>query len=135
MSPGTPARLHRRLRRAVTVANLSAGMAPAAFTLRDVAGELVARAVAIDDVLVAAYGLQGEVRRPRLVRLSADVHEIEVSAARLHQLSDDWRRYLDQSVSPTAMALPTLQERLDSVEAALNELPSPVAAPPPRLTR
>lgn len=129
VSPGVPARLHRRLRRAVSATTMSAAMAPAAQALQDVAGELVSRAVTVDDYLVAAFALHPELRRPQLVRLSADVREIEGSAARLHQLSGDWRRSLDHAAAPAALPPSTLHERLDAVEATLRELPTaPTAA-------
>jgi hypothetical protein len=126
VSPRASARLHRRLRRAAGVADVAVvSLAPAAVTLRDVAGELVARATTIDDWLVAAQGLHPVARRSRLAQLSAEVHEVEGSAARLHQLSCDWRRCLDEATAGRGLALPTLDQRLDSVEAALRELAVP----------
>lgn len=123
-SPRAPARLHRRLRRAVAAANLSVAVAPAAVALLDVAGELTARAVKIDDCLVAANALHPQVRRPRLYELAAEIREIEQSTGRLHRLSSDWCRQLDQASATMALPLPDLHERLDAVEAALRELPT-----------
>jgi hypothetical protein len=128
-SPGSPARLHRRLRRAVGVADFAVGtMAPAAMPLRDVAGQLEARAVTVDDWLVAAHLLLPAARRYRLAELGAEVREIEVSAARLHQLSCDWRRCLDQATAAEPVPLPDLHQRMDAVEAALRELPPTAVA-------
>lgn len=130
VSPGYPARLHRRLRRAVAVCNFAVGtVAPAAVPLRDVASELTARAASLDDWIVAAQGLHTLARRPRLAQLTAEVREIETSAARLHNVSGDWRRILHQQTG-AAVPLPDLHQRLDAVEAALQELPGPFPAAP-----
>jgi hypothetical protein len=132
-SPRRAARLHRRLRRAVTASNFAVGtMAPAAIPLGEVAGELVQRAVSLDDWLVATLGLHPEARRYRLAQLTAEVREIEVSAARVHQLCSDWRRCLDQATETTAVGLPDLHQRLDAVEAALRELPQSPSITPVR---
>jgi hypothetical protein len=131
-SPRLAARLHRRLRRAVAASDFAVGtIAPAAIPLREVASELVQRSVSLDDWLVATLGLHPEARRYRLAQLTAEVREIEVSAARLHQLSSDWRRCLDQATEATAIPLPDLRERLDAVEAALLELPGTPSPVPP----
>jgi hypothetical protein len=124
VSLAAPARLHRRLRRAVAAADLSVAMSPAAQALQDVAGELVARAISLDDCLVAVNALHPAVRRDHLTQLTAEVREIELSTARLHRLSGDWRLRLDQAAA-SAMPFPDLHERMDSVEAALRELPHP----------
>ncbi len=130
-SPRAPARFHRRLRRAVGAAEFSVGsLAPAAVPLRDVAGELVGRAVAIDDCLVAAGALHPAARRPRLLQLASEVREVEGSAARLHQISSDWRRCLDQATASVPVPPPDLHQRLDAVEAALRELPTPPPVAP-----
>ena len=123
------ARLHRRLRRAVATSSFAVvAMTPSATPLREVAGELVDRAVAIDDWLVATNGLHPDIRRSRMSELAAEVDDIERSAARLHQICGDWRRCLDQASGATAVPAPNLHQRLDAVEAALRELP---LLPPP----
>ncbi len=125
VSPRLPARLHRRLRRAVRIASFATGtVAPAALPLREVAADLVARAVVLDDWLVAADGLHLGARMPRLAQLAAEVRELEVSAARHHQVSCEWRRCLDQAAAAMAVPPPDVHQRLDAVEAALRELPS-----------
>jgi hypothetical protein len=40
-------------------------------------------------------------------------------------LSSDWCRQLDQATAHMGGALPDLHQRLDAVEAALRELPTP----------
>jgi hypothetical protein len=136
VSLGAPARLHRRLRRAVAAADLSVAVSPAAHALQDVAGELAARAISLDDCLVAADSLHPAVRRNHLTQLAAEVREVELSTARLHRLSSDWRLRLDQAAA-SATPFPDLHERMDSVEAALRELPHPsgtgtlISAAPP----
>jgi hypothetical protein len=131
VSPRLAARLHRRLRRAVAVSAFATGtVAPAAVPLREVAAGLAGRAVSLDDWLVAADGLHPVARRPRLAQLTAEVREIETGAARLHNISGDWRRSLDHATVGIA-PLPDLHERLDAVEAALQELtPAPVTGLP-----
>ena len=132
VSPRLPARLHRRLRRAVGVSQFAVGsIAPAAVPLREVAGELTARAVSLDDWLVPAQCLHPVARRPRLAQLTAEVRQIEVSAARLHHLSADWRRCMDQATGHGAVPLPDLHQRLDAVEATLQELQAPPATTAP----
>jgi hypothetical protein len=137
-----PARLHRRLRRAVQVATGSVsslehhspistvgrrprpGSTPAT-PLHEVAGELAQRALTVDDYLIAACRLQRPWAQHRLGELTAEVREVEALAVRLVQLSGQWRISLDQAVQP-ALPPPDLRERLDAVEAALQELPSGV---------
>jgi hypothetical protein len=94
-----------------------------------VAGELVTRAVALDDWLVAADGLHPSARRARLAQLAVEVRAIETSSARLHNLSADWRHRVDQAVEAAA-PVPDLHQRLDAVEAALRELPTPPGLAP-----
>lgn len=133
-SPGAPARCHRRLRRAVTTADVSTRrIAPAAVALADVAREITARAVAVDDALVAASGLHPAARRRRMADLAAEVRDIEACAARLHLVSGDWRRLHDQAVGAMSVPPPNLHERLDAVEAALRELPSVTGMPAPQM--
>jgi hypothetical protein len=104
-------------------------VAPAAVALREVAGELTVRAASLDDWLVATQGLHPIARRPRLAQLTAEVRDVEAGAARVHQLSAEWRRSLDQASGVGAAPLPDLHQRLDAVEAALRELPTAAAAP------
>ncbi|HEX3539777.1 MAG TPA: hypothetical protein VHT75_04970 [Acidimicrobiales bacterium] len=133
-SPGAPARLHRRLRRAVTTADVSARrIAPAAVALGDVAQEITARAVAVDDGLVAASGLHPMARRGQVAELAAEVRDIEACAARLHRVSGDWRRRHDEAASALSVPPPNLHERLDAVEAALRELPTVTGTPAPQM--
>jgi len=129
VSPRLAARLHRRLRRAVITSNLVVGtLAPGALPLRQVAEDLVAQAVVVDDWLVAADGLHPAGRRPRLAQLAGEVREVETSAARLHHLAYDWRRCVDQ-VADLPVLRPDLHQRLDAVEAALRDLPTMTTTP------
>jgi hypothetical protein len=141
-----PARLHRRLRRAVQAATAAVAhlehqcnpeqrvsgpsrrRRPGSFSatpLHDVAGDLVQRAAAVDDCVVAACRLGRPWAQHRMGELTAEVREVEALAFRLVQLSGQWRSSLDQAVQP-ALPPPDLRERLDAVEAALQELPSGV---------
>lgn len=133
-----PARLHRRLRRAAQAAELAtrsltlpAGdrrsrRAPASTPLHEVADDLVARAVVIDDWVVSASRLHPHRARPALAQLATEVSAVEASVHRLHLVSADWRSSLDRAAGAFLVPPPDVHERLDAVEAALRELPSGV---------
>lgn len=134
-SPRPAARLHRRLRRAVDTSHLVMGsLAPGALPLQQVAEDLVAQAVVVDDWLVVADGLHPAGRRPRMAQLAAEVREVETSAARLHHLAYDWHRCLDQ-VADLPVPRLDLHQRLDAVEATLRDLPTVTTTPPAALAR
>jgi hypothetical protein len=126
-----PARLHRRLKRAVRLTRAAmaqmAPMAPARTRRRDqptsaltaIADDLVYRAAAIDDQLVAAARI-----RPLLRGLGREVAEVERAAWRLAGTAAAWRAQLQQAA--LAQPLPGLDagSRLDAFEAAMAELSS-----------
>jgi len=130
-----PARLHRRLRRAVLVAEAAVTAlgdttrgrrTDPTTALHEVATELTSRAALVDDWLVGASRLHPQWSRQRLAELSVEVRELEGSARRLQQLSGQWRFSLDRAVQATSVPPPALGERMDAVEAALQELPTGV---------
>lgn len=138
VSPREPARLHRRLRRAAEVSN--GAVAPmrsaskrrqpdkALSPLVQVADDLIAEAVQLDDRLPQAAGAFPQWRGQLLHELAAQVKEVEAAAVRLVQLSVTWQMEMRRAAElPTAGVAPLeLRARLDAVEAALAEL-RPVA--------
>jgi hypothetical protein len=128
-----PARLHRRLRRAVLV--VTNAMAPFRTPARrgqphlapptdliNVADELVERAAHLDDRLVTASGLSGLWRRRLLGELGAAVVDIEASVAHLERLA--------VGIAGPANCEPVLdlRARLGALEAALAEVAHATAA-------
>ena len=113
-----PARLHRRLRRAVTMTR--SAVTPLAGRQLVVAPGRGAgpRAAFIDDRLVAAAPTRG-----RLGGLGREVAEVEVDARRLTYLAHSWRTQLQQAAlaSEPVPAL-DMRSRLDAFEAAMTEL-------------
>jgi hypothetical protein len=121
-----PARLHRRLRRAVQIAEVAVAPLrqrdPDVCPLVGVADDLAARAGQADTRLVAAAGAPGAAGFARR-ELTFEVGEIEASAVRLSRLAATWQHQLHQA-SDAAHGLPPLElnARLDAVESALSEL-------------
>ncbi|MDP9074779.1 MAG: hypothetical protein M3N98_11510, partial [Actinomycetota bacterium] len=93
--------------------------------LHDVAADLTQRAVAVDDCLVAASRLPRPWGQRRVAELAGEVRELEAITFRLVQMTGQWRISLDQAVQPV-LPPPDLRDRLDAVEAALQELPARV---------
>jgi hypothetical protein len=91
--------------------------------LERVAADLIERAVAVDDQLVAADRLAGRWRRAALSRIESEIRELELAASRLAALSATLRRQLEHAgaLPPTA----DIGHQLDAVEAALAELRAP----------
>jgi hypothetical protein len=121
-----PARLHRRLRRAVQIAEVAVAPLrqrdPDLCPLVGVADDLVARAGQVDIRLVTAAGAPGATAFLRR-ELTFEVGEIEASAWRLSRLAASWQFQLRQA-SDGAHGLPPLElnARLDAVESALSEV-------------
>jgi hypothetical protein len=120
VSPGWAARLHRRLRRAVSGA-MAAGSK--ATTTAELARELQQHAIALEAHLVVAYQL-GRPGAAQRATLTAQVVEAERLAVRLSHLAVE-------STQPAALAsagdstiepLAALGARLDALEAARAEL-------------
>ncbi len=129
-----PARLHRRLRRAVEAAG-SAALTVEADTgggggkrrrnksttpLATLAVEVAEQAAAVDKQLASVSHVPRTWRSREMSAISGQVRELEASAYRLGQLAVEWRTQLRQ-LAPTAPAL-ELQTRLDALEAAIAEV-------------
>jgi hypothetical protein len=133
------ASLHRRLRAACQVAvraSAPAAVAPhrrrwksrrqtATSPLARVARELVDHAVGLDARLVEVDQLAGAWRRPALASVESEVRHLEASVQRLTTLSAAWRDQLDSF----AVRQPDLQDQLDAVEAALDDLAADTQLP------
>jgi hypothetical protein len=113
-----PARLHRRLRRAVAMVRAAVTPLAGRSSLSHLAEELAQRAAFIDDRLVAAAPT-----RWLLGGLAREVADVEADARRLTSLAHSWRTQLQQAAlsSEPGPAL-DMQSRLDAFEAAMTEL-------------
>ena len=114
-----PARLHRRLRRAVQSCSVSAAVA--ATTLRPLADDLASRAATVDDELAAGGHIHWVGRRPLMARLSGSVREIERSALQLNRLATEWRTGLHQVALSESDPDLDLGSRMAAAQAALAE--------------
>jgi hypothetical protein len=135
--PSGPARMHRRLRTAIGVARLAAGMPGADAIIRD----LELHAVAVDGHLVLASRLRTG-RLPAMRALITQVVGIEGVAHRLATTAVESQR-TPALAGETADPLARIAERLDALEAARHDLvrletsaglerqPSLVRIPPP----
>jgi hypothetical protein len=134
VSPREPARLHRRLRRTAQAANSSVAplrSAPkrrqsdnAVSPLVQVADDLIAQAILLDDRLPQAASAAPQWRSPLLHELGIEVKEVEAAAGRLGRLAATWQMEMRRAAElPTPGIAPLeLRSRLDAVEAALAEL-------------
>lgn len=118
--PGAAARLHRRLRAAVTVARSASASAPSAERLADLAAELEQEAVALDAHLVVVSHLTGKDRRLRLAPLALQVQRVE-------QVASQISLHAAQSQAPLRAAgqrstLDDLAHQLEVLEEARTEV-------------
>lgn len=112
-SPLAPARVHRRLRRAVRVADDAAGRDHSG-AVSDLAQQLAAEAVLLDAELVRVWALPHRARRSYLSDVSRRTATVEASAVRLSGLAP-------APVAASASGsegLPQLTERIDLLIAA-----------------
>jgi hypothetical protein len=129
-----PARLHRRLRRAVDAAvsavltvNPDAARSrrrrhESDSPLATLAHEVADQAALIDRQLASVSNVPRQWRGREMSVLSEKVRELEASAYRMGQLAMEWRAQLRQSaVSEPAPAL-ELRAKLDALEAAMTEV-------------
>lgn len=128
-----PARLHRRLRRAVSVAQTAVAppvpppggrrRSSAPSPLSALADELAGQAAAVDDRLVAAGRM-----RSLMPALAREVHEVERSAWRLSGLASAWRTQVHQAALTEGTGVLDFGSRLDAFEAAMAALSQPGSA-------
>ena len=115
-----PARLHRRLRRAVQSCFLT--VATGSPTLRSLADEIAGRAASVDDELAAASHIRWGWRSPLMARLSEAVRDIERSALQLNRLATEWRTGLHQVALGESQLDLDLGSRMAAAQAALAEV-------------
>jgi hypothetical protein len=115
-----PARLHRRLRRAVQSCSLP--VVTGTPTLRPLSEEVANRAAMVDDELATTRHIHWALRLPLMTRLSAAVREIERSALHLNRLGTEWRRGIHQVALSESQAGLDLPSRMNAAEAALAEV-------------
>jgi hypothetical protein len=119
-APGAGARLHRRLRTAVSVARAACATAPTAPHLSDLAAELEREAVALDGHLVIASRIKGRPGRERMAALAQQVRKVEQVASQVSLLAA-------QAQAPLigrgqGSALDDLAEQLERLEQARHEV-------------
>jgi hypothetical protein len=139
VSPRAPARMHRRLRNALTSARIaySPAVGEAHPQLPDLAHTLEREAVMMDELLVAASVSPRPHRRRSLQPLQAQVTEIERLA---HQIAHTARRAGPAAIPQAANGLRDVADQLEALRAAQQEVdhidrltqghPDFVAAPP-----
>ena len=122
VSPQRPARLHRRLQAAVVTANhreparsRRRGRKAPTTSVDDLVQELVREAAAVDQQLVVAARAPRRVRVRLLGVCDPQVAQIERVAARLAVLASADAR-------PAGAAIAALEDRLDALEAARQEI-------------
>lgn len=123
LSPSRPARLHRRLRAAVLTAGFRAPgggrrRVPAT-AVDDLVAELLREAVAVDGQLAVAARAPWRVRTRLLGVAEPQVARLEQLAGRLAVLTAASAR---PGGAPAAVAIHALEERLDALEAARQEI-------------
>jgi hypothetical protein len=126
-SPAASARLHRRLRAAVRLANVrpvpSSADSPA-LSVQSLRRELEATAVELDDQLVVAAHHPAAHRRRLLRALQTQVEAVEALAVRLSGMSQPIGGPAADAIapSPRQRGLEELTEQVDALEAAHGEL-------------
>jgi hypothetical protein len=123
LHPGTPARLHRRLRHAVATAHYrSPGRGrhrvPGS-SVEELISELLHEAAAVDEQLVLAGRAPRPIRRRLLTAAEPQVAKLELIAARLALLVSASAR---PGGAPAATMILTLEDRLDALEVSRQEI-------------
>ena len=121
VSPGSSARLHRRIRGAVHLARCSAGRDRAG-RQRELVEELAHHAVALDRDLVVAAAFPRPLRRQRLAALTDATVSIEASAVRLADLAAASAVPVRPWGEPEPDGLRRLAESIDHLAGAHDEL-------------
>ena len=124
--PERPARLHRRLRRAISMARVAAAghvarSGRSLATIPELVADLEQRACAVDSELVVASRSRGPLRWSLLNDIEHQVHEIDALASRVAGLASAW------AASPVAggsgpAALEAIGERVTALEMAMREV-------------
>src|SRR2546430_14378560 len=124
--PERPARLHRRLRRAVAMARAAAAghvarNGRALGAIPELVGDLEQRACAVDNELVVAARAKGPLRWSMLNDLEHQVYEIDALVSRVAGLTAAWSAATATGGTGPA-GLDAIGERLDALEAAVHDV-------------
>lgn len=119
-APGAGARLHRRLRTAVSVARAACATATTAPHLADLTAELEREAVALDTHLVIASRIKGRQGREQMAALAQQVLKVEQVASQVSLLAAQAQAPLIGQGQ--ASALDDLAQQLDRLEQARHEV-------------
>ena len=124
--PERPARLHRRLRRAIAMARVaSAGHIAAGNrglgAIPELVTDLERRACVIDSELVVAARATGPARWSMLNELERQVYEIDALASRIAGLASAWAASAASGGNGPA-GLDAINERVSALEAAMHEV-------------
>lgn len=119
-SPSAPARLHRRLKAAVAVAQAAAAAAPSSPHIAEAAHDLERMAVELDTRLVTVARIASPQRKPHLSPLVAEVVKVETMASTLSVQAV-------QAQAPMVAAgqsspMDDLYDRIEAMEAARREV-------------
>jgi hypothetical protein len=124
--PERPARLHRRLRRAVSMARTASALhtrttGPGAMTIPELVADLERRACVIDNQLVIAARATGPARWAILNEMERQVYEVDTLAGRVAGMATAWAsNTATATMGPAGLA--ALGERLDALESAMYQV-------------
>jgi hypothetical protein len=119
-SPSAPARLHRRLKAAVAVAQAAAAAAPASDHIVEAATDLERMAVDLDARLVTVSRIASQQRRSHLTPLVAEVVKVETMASTLSVQAV--QAQAPMVASGHASPMDELYDRIEAMEAARREV-------------
>src|SRR5437764_14281978 len=124
--PERPARLHRRLRRAIAMARAAAAghvarHGRALGAIPELVADLEQRACAVDNELVVAGRARGPLRWSLLNDLEHQVYEIDALASRVAGLTSAWSTATATGGAGPA-ALDAIGERLAALEGAVHDV-------------
>ena len=133
-SPDGAARLHRRLQRAMAMAQVAMhGRSSDELGLHEIVVELQGRALELDQQLVIASRAPRVARRRMLRELHSEIAEVELLVQRTVRMGRAW-----VGSAPSERGLTAVRERLELLEVSLRELDGlemPSRAEPVRIER
>ncbi len=119
-APSTPARLHRRLKAAVAVAQAAAAAAPTSGHIVEAAAELERMAIDLDARLVTVARIASQQRKPHLTPLVAEVVKVETMASTLSVQAVQAQAPMVATGQSSPMD--DLYDRIEAMEAARREV-------------
>lgn len=119
-APSAAARLHRRLKAAVAVAQAAAAAAPTSAHIVEAAGDLERMAIDLDARLVTVSRIASQQRKPHLSPLVAEVVKIETMASTLSVQAV--QAHAPMVAGGHSSPMDDLYERIEAMEAARREV-------------